>query len=158
MDSTNAPAVVLQDSSEWGFAVDIADEANGCRVEISGNLDLILLGGADDWFYGQVIMQRLTAPAVDIANCSTDLSIAVGINVFLQEVDQSAISLQYGEDSQVRSGRGQRKQGLYSSGEFCLGQDSPQSFDGKPDSVQRSSLAMTIPGTRYPCPAFRDAA
>jgi hypothetical protein len=107
MDRPNTPAVVLQDSPEWGFAVNVADEANCCRVEVSRNLDLIFLGGADDRFYCQVIMQRFSATAVDVANRRANLSIAVGINVLLQEVDQSAIPLQYGEDSQVWASRGQ---------------------------------------------------
>src|SRR3954452_20882396 len=81
VDGAHPPAVMFQGSSERWLAVNVADQSYGSGVEIAGNLDLLFLGRADDWFDGQVILQRLLAASVDVSNRRADLSVRVGVNI-----------------------------------------------------------------------------
>jgi hypothetical protein len=132
MDGANSPAVMFQGSSEWRFAVDVANQPYGRGVEIRGDLDLLFLGGADDRFDGQVFLQRLPAAPVDVSNRRTDLSVRVGINVFAKEVDQSSIPLQNRQDSQVGSRRRRGEQRFHPGRELGVDQDAPERLECEP--------------------------
>ena len=84
MDRADPPAVMFEDSLERRLAVDVADQADGRGVEVGGDLDLLFLGCADDRLDGQVIVQRLAAAAVDVADRRADLGVGVGVDVFLR--------------------------------------------------------------------------
>ena len=79
---------------------------------------------------------------MDVADRGADLGVAVRIDVFLEEVDQPAVALEDREDPQVRSGRRPGEERLDPCREIGLGQDSPESLEGQPESVQGSDLAI----------------
>ena len=102
---------MLEDALERGRAVDVADQADRGRVEVGRDRDPLFLGGVDDRLDRQVIVQRLAAAAVDVADGRADLGVGVGVDVFLEEVDQPAVALQDRQHPQVGAGRRRENSG-----------------------------------------------
>ena len=73
---------------------------------------------------------------MDVPDRGADLGVAVGVDILLEEVDETSIPLQDREDPQVRPGRLAGKERLDPRREIRLGQDSPESLEGQPESVQ----------------------
>ena len=155
MDRSNSPAVVFQDAVEGGLPSTLPIRRMAAGSKSVGHLDTGLLGRVDDRLDRQVIVQRLAAATVDVADRRADLGVTVGIDVLLEEVDQAAIPLKDGQDSQVRAGRRPGEERLDTLREIRLGQDSPERLRGlarvgsklNPRVRFRDSIAVTIEET-----------
>ena len=105
MNGPHTPAVMFENSMERRLAIDVAEKANRGRVKIAGHMHLSFFGRVDDRFDTEVIMQRLAAASVDIADRGADLGVAVAVDVFLEKVDKTSVPLQDRENPQVGPGR-----------------------------------------------------
>ena len=76
-----------------------------------GTVHPLFLGRVDDRLDRQVVVQRLAAAAMDVADGGADLGVGVGVDVLLEEVDQPAVALQDRQDPQVGARRRREKSG-----------------------------------------------
>src|SRR5262249_54205795 len=100
----DSPAVVLQNTMKRRIALHVANKPDRSRVEIGGDRHRLFFGSLDDMRDRQVIAKRLPTAAVNVAHGRANLSIAIAVDFFLEEVNQAAVALEDGEDAQVRSG------------------------------------------------------
>ena len=126
MHGPDPPAMMLEHALKRRRPVDVADQANRGRVEIGGNRDPLFLGAADDGLDRQIIVQRLAAAPVYIADGGADLAIGVTVDLFLEEVDKSPIALKDRQNTQVGPGRGTREKRLDPRREVGVGQGKPE--------------------------------
>ena len=120
--------------------IDVADQADRRRVEIVGDRHALLFRGVDDRLDRQVIVQRLATSAMDVPDRRTDLRIVVGVDVFLEEVDEPAIALQDRQDPQVGPGRRLREQRLDPRREVRFREDPPERPECQDKSIQFRNL------------------
>ena len=76
---------------------------------------------------------------MDVPHRGADLGVGVGVDVFLEEVDQPAVALEDRQDAEVGAGRRRLEQRLDPRGERGVGQGPPECSEGQPETIQRSS-------------------
>ncbi len=97
--------------------MDVADQANRRGVEIRPDGHGLILDAFHHRLDLEVFLQRFATAPMNVAHRRADLSIRIPVNLFLEEIDQPAVALQHGQNSQVGTvGRG-LKQRLHATGE-----------------------------------------
>ncbi len=140
VDRLDPPAVVLEDAPERRRALDVAGQADRGRVEVGGDRDLGLLEARQDRRDGQVVAEGLAAPPVDVADGGADLGVGVGVDVFLEEVDEPAVALEDGQDPEVGAAVGALlEQALDSAREVRLGPALPERDEAEDEGIQGCS-------------------
>ncbi len=107
-----------------------------------GNGDPLFLGRVDDRLDRQIVVQRLAAAAMNVADGRADLGVGVAVDVFLEEIDEPAVALQDRQHAQVGPGRRLREERLDPRREVGVRQNVPERSQCQPESVQLSSLSM----------------
>ena len=101
MDGPHPPAVMLENPLKWGRAVDVANQPDGCRIEVGGNRHTLLLGRVDDRLDREIVMERLAASPVNVSHGGANLRVAVTIDDLFQKIDQTTIALQDRQNVQL---------------------------------------------------------
>src|SRR5262249_51245089 len=92
LDLDRPPSAMTKHTGVRSLAGDVAGELDLVRARL-GERDLGALGFGADGLERHVLAQRLTAPAVDHARGGTDVGVAEGRHVLLEEVDEAPFAL-----------------------------------------------------------------
>lgn len=96
----DSPPMVFEDAPErWRIRPDIPEQPYRSRVKIGPDRHGLSLFSRQNRFDRDIFEQSFPAPLVDIPDRGSNLRVGIGVNIFEQEVDQTAVALQNGEDA-----------------------------------------------------------